>query len=68
MDQYKLFCAELEVIIKSCASTPYHKKILENIQNVRAACGDATVKSELDATSKLLQLEIYNMICSCIFS
>uniref|UniRef100_T1P9Y3 Protein asunder n=1 Tax=Musca domestica TaxID=7370 RepID=T1P9Y3_MUSDO len=51
VDQYKLFCAELEVIIKSCASTPYHKKILENIQNVRAACGDATVKSELDATS-----------------
>ncbi|XP_023306840.2 protein asunder [Lucilia cuprina] len=48
IDQYKLLCAELEVLIKGCASTPYHKVILENIQNVRAACGDATVKSETD--------------------
>ncbi|XP_013102163.1 protein asunder [Stomoxys calcitrans] len=50
VDQYKLFCAELEVLIKSCAKTPHHKAILESIQNVRAACGDAAIKSELDGT------------------
>ncbi|XP_075146406.1 integrator complex subunit 13 asun [Haematobia irritans] len=47
VDQYKLFCAELEVLIKSCSKTPHHKVILENIQNVRAACGDA-IKTETD--------------------
>lgn len=55
-DQYKLLCAELEVILKGCATTPYHKVILESIQNVRAACGDATVKSETDLARKLISI------------
>lgn len=55
-DQYKLLCTELEVILKGCATTPYHKVILESIQNVRAACGDATVKSETDLARKLLSI------------
>uniref|UniRef100_A0A0A1XJQ0 Protein asunder n=1 Tax=Zeugodacus cucurbitae TaxID=28588 RepID=A0A0A1XJQ0_ZEUCU len=49
-DQYKLICAELEVLIRAFATTPHHKVILESVQNVRAACGDATVKTENDGS------------------
>ncbi|XP_029404976.1 protein asunder [Bactrocera dorsalis] len=49
-DQYKLLCAELELLIRAYATTPHHKVILESVQNVRAACGDATVKTENDGS------------------
>lgn len=52
VDQYKLFCAELEILLKGCTTTPHHKVILESIQNVRAACGDSTVKNENENASK----------------
>lgn len=50
IDQYKLLCSELELIIKDCAKTPYHKAVLESIQRVHASCGDSSVKSETDLT------------------
>ncbi|XP_054725944.1 protein asunder [Anastrepha obliqua] len=49
-DQYKLIYAELEVLIRAYATTPHHKVILESVQNVRAACGDTTVKTENDGS------------------
>ncbi|KAL9897125.1 protein asunder-like isoform 1-T2 [Glossina fuscipes fuscipes] len=45
-EQYRLLCAELEMIIRGYATNSHHKVILENIQNVRAACGDAGIKAE----------------------
>ncbi|XP_037897849.1 protein asunder-like [Glossina fuscipes] len=34
------------MIIRGYATNSHHKVILENIQNVRAACGDAGIKAE----------------------
>lgn len=51
-EQYRLLCAELEMIIRGYATNSHHKVILENIQNVRAACGDASIKAENENSRK----------------
>ncbi|CAD6991453.1 protein asunder [Ceratitis capitata] len=48
-DQYKLLCAELELLIRASSTTPHHKAILERVQNFRIACRDSTIKSENDS-------------------
>lgn len=53
-EQYRLLCSELELFTRCYSVTPHHKVIMENIQNVRAVCGDSTAtKSESEANGKI---------------
>ncbi|KAH8418499.1 hypothetical protein KR009_005680 [Drosophila setifemur] len=46
-DQYRLLYRELEQLIHLNATTVHHKNLLESLQSLRAAYGDAPLKSEL---------------------
>ncbi|EDW15140.1 protein asunder [Drosophila mojavensis] len=48
-DQYRLFYRELEQLIQLNAHTPHHKNLLESLQSLRAAYGDASNKSDPSA-------------------
>ncbi|XP_022213538.1 protein asunder [Drosophila obscura] len=45
-DQYRLLYRELEQLIQLNASTVHHKNLLESLQTLRAAYGDAPTKSD----------------------
>ncbi|XP_016990393.2 protein asunder [Drosophila rhopaloa] len=49
-DQYRLLYRELEQLIQLNATTMHHKNLLESLQSLRAAYGDAPLKSESGAS------------------